>query len=132
MRTGKLGLGIGVAVLAMALQSCATSEVAEAPAAPATPATPAERLAAMRPVSDAMLKNPAPGDWLQWGRTYDGQNFSPLKRINRENVKTLAPAWRTPVQGGLNMPTPLVHDGVMFLNTAPDTILALDATTGTE
>ena len=78
-------------MLALALQSCATSEVANVPAAAATPQ---ERLAAMRPVSAAMLQNPAPGDWLQWGRTYDGQNFSPLKRITRENVKTLAPAWR--------------------------------------
>jgi alcohol dehydrogenase (cytochrome c) len=129
MEAGKLGLGFGGALLALALQSCATSEVAEAPAAAATPQ---ERLAAMQPVSDAMLQNPAPGDWLLWGRTYDGQNFSPLKRITRENVKTLAPAWRTPLQGGLSMPTPLVHDGVMFLNTAPDTVLALDGATGTE
>jgi alcohol dehydrogenase (cytochrome c) len=129
MKTGKFALGFGVALFALALQSCTTNEVADAPAAAATPQ---ERLAAMRPVSDAMLQNPAPGDWLQWGRTYDGQNFSPLKRITRENVKTLAPAWRTPVQGGLNMPTPLVHDGVMFLNTAPDTVLALDGATGTE
>src|ERR1700754_4145964 len=129
MKAGKFRLGVGVALLAVALQSCATSEVADAPAAAATPQ---ERLAAMRPVSAAMLQNPPSGDWLQWGRTYDGQNFSPLKHITRENVKTLAPAWRTPIQGGLNMPTPVVHDGVMFLNTAPDTVLALDGATGTE
>jgi alcohol dehydrogenase (cytochrome c) len=83
-----------------------------------------------RPVSAAMLKDPAPGDWLLWGRTYDGQNFSPLARIDRGNVKSLAPAWRRPIQAGPSMPTPLVHDGVMFLQTSPDTVLALDAATG--
>jgi alcohol dehydrogenase (cytochrome c) len=95
-------------------------------AAPAG-AAPLDKL---RPVSPAMLHNPAPGDWLQWGRTYDGQNFSPLKAINRGNVKTLAPAWRAPLEPGPSMPTPLVHDGVMFLQTTPDTVLALDAATG--
>ncbi len=79
-----------------------------------------------------MLEKPAPGDWLFWGRTYDGQNSSPLKQIDRTNVKTLAPAWRAPLDVGLSMPSPLVHDGVMFLHTAPDTVLALDGSTGQE
>jgi alcohol dehydrogenase (cytochrome c) len=77
-----------------------------------------------------MLKDPPPGDWLQWGRTYDGQNFSPLKKITRQNVQNLKPAWRAPLAGGTSMPTPLVHDGVMFLQTIPDTVLALDGATG--
>lgn len=94
------------------------------------PATPEALLDSMRPVTSAALRGPAPGDWLQWGRTYDGQNFSPLTRINRDNVKNLAPAWRAPLKDGLSMPTPLVHDGVMFLHTAPDTVLALNAATG--
>ena len=105
------------------LSVLAASALATAPAA----AAPLDQL---RPVSPAMLKAPAPGDWLQWGRTYDGQNFSPLKVINRANVKTLAPAWRAPLESGPSMPTPLVHDGVMFLQTTPDTVLALDAATG--
>ena len=77
-----------------------------------------------------MLKDPAPGDWLHWGRTYDGQNFSPLTRIDRKSVKDLAPAWRAPIPSGPSMPTPIVHDGVMFLQTSPDTVMALDATSG--
>jgi alcohol dehydrogenase (cytochrome c) len=109
---------------ALTLGACATE--------PATPLTPAERLAAIRPVSPAMLEKPAAGDWLQWGRAYDGNNFSPLKIIDRANVKNLAPAWRAPLAPGLSMPSPLVHDGVMFLHTAPDVTLALDATTGQE
>jgi alcohol dehydrogenase (cytochrome c) len=97
-------------------------------------ATPAlsQPLAAMHPVSDATLRAPPPGDWLQWGRTYDAQNFSPLKAIGRANVKDLAPAWRAPLTPGPSMPTPIVHDGVMFLQTTPDLVLALDATSGKE
>lgn len=104
-------------------------------AAPALPdlkpdATAAARLGRMRPVSQATLHAPAPGDWLHWGRTYDGQNFSPLTRIDRRTVTSLRPAWRLPLPAGPSMPTPLVHDGVMFLQTSPDTVMALDATTG--
>lgn len=81
-------------------------------------------------VSDEMLKNPSPNDWLQWGRTYDGQGYSPLASINRENVGDLTPAWRAPLRGGPSMTVPLVHDGIMFLQTYPDTVLAIDATSG--
>ncbi len=63
------------ALLAAALGSCSL-----APAADTAPATPEALVAKMRPVSAAMLQNPAPGDWLQRGRTYDGQNYSPLTR----------------------------------------------------
>jgi alcohol dehydrogenase (cytochrome c) len=87
---------------------------------------------AVSPVSDATLRAPAPADWLQWGRTYDGQNFSPLTGIDRANVKALAPAWRAALTAGPSMPTPIVHDGVMFLQTTPDVVLALDAASGRE
>ena len=121
---GRLGLGACCALVAVAMQGCATE--------PAPPLTPEARLAQMKPVTPSMLSAPAEGDWLQWGRTYDGQNFSPLKQVNRETVKTLAPAWRTPLVRGVAMPTPLVHDGVMLLQTTPDTVIALDATSGAE
>jgi alcohol dehydrogenase (cytochrome c) len=124
LRNSLSGRILGTAFV-LALGACATS-------APPTPMTPEARLASLDPVSPALLKKPGDGDWLLWGRTYDGQNFSPLKQINRNTVKDLAPAWRVPLQPGLSMPSPLVHDGVMFLHTAPDTILALDAATGQE
>ena len=34
-----------------------------------------ESAAAFVPVTDAMLENPAPGDWLLWRRTPDGWGF---------------------------------------------------------
>ncbi len=82
------------------------------------------------PVTDAMLRNPSPNDWLHWGRTYDGQSYSPLDQINKKTVKDLKPAWRVPLLFGSSMPMPLVHQGVMFLHTFPDTVIAMDATNG--
>lgn len=96
-----------------------------------SPADVAARLfAGFRPVTPAMLESPAPGDWIQWGRTQDALNFSPLKTISRSNVGSLTPAWRVPLQPGPSMPMPLVHDGVMFLQTTPDVVLALNAANG--
>src|SRR5690349_11898779 len=99
---GKLWIGAFSALLASALGACALDPINTATDA-ASPTAPIEN---MHPVSGAMLHDPAPGDWLQWGRTYDGENFSPLKSINRDNVKTLTQAWSTPIQAGLAMPTP--------------------------
>ena len=84
-----------------------------------------------RPVTDAMLRNPDPADWLMWRRTFDAWGYSPLDRINRGNVANLKLAWSidldaAPSQEG----TPLVHDGVMYFPNPSDHTLALDAATG--
>ena len=82
------------------------------------------------PVTDEVLQNPQDSDWLTWRRTYNNQGFSNLDQINRETVSELKLAWHQPVTPGNNMPTPLIHDGVMFLYSAGDVVLALDATNG--
>ena len=38
-----------------------------------------------------------PQNWLMNHRTYDGQRFSPLARINRDNVKNLKFAYAVPL-----------------------------------
>ncbi|MDD9895939.1 MAG: PQQ-binding-like beta-propeller repeat protein [Gammaproteobacteria bacterium] len=81
-------------------------------------------------VSDALLQNPPDADWLTWRRTYDNRGFSNLDQINRDNVADLQLVWHQEVTVGNNMPTPLVHDGIMFLYSAGDVVLALDATSG--
>ncbi len=81
-------------------------------------------------VTDEMLRNPSPNDWMHWGRTYAGQSYSPLKQINKETVKGLNLAWRAPLLHGSSMPMPLVYNGVMFLHTFPATVIAMDATNG--
>ena len=48
------------------------------------------------PVTDAMLENPDPADWLMWRRTLNHWGYSPLEQINRSNVKrTSGPASRS-------------------------------------
>ncbi len=87
-------------------------------------------LARITPVSDAMLRSPAEGDWLSWRRTYDAQGFSPLKQITKNNVAGLQVAWAWSLPNGPNEATPLVHDGVLFVHSYGDRVQALDAATG--
>ena len=82
------------------------------------------------PVTDEMLRNPPPGEWLTWRRTLDGQGYSPLNQITRENVKSLRLAWEWAMTDGASQTTPLVHDGVMYLANPDNLIQALDAKTG--
>jgi alcohol dehydrogenase (cytochrome c) len=90
---------------------------------------------AASPVTDAMLRNPNPADWLMYSRTYDAQRYSPLDGINRGNVGSLALAWSKPLAAGQLEIIPLVHEGVMFLTTpggrdSGSRVVALDAATG--
>jgi alcohol dehydrogenase (cytochrome c) len=89
-----------------------------------------EKLEALTPVTDALLQNPPDGEWVDWRRTYDGWGYSPLKQINRGNVKGLQLAWSWSLASGPTNGVPLVHDGVIFVQHYGDTLEALDAATG--
>ncbi|MCY4122775.1 MAG: hypothetical protein OXG72_17845, partial [Acidobacteria bacterium] len=67
------------------------------------------------PVTDEMLRDPDPGDWLMTHRTYDFQAYSPLDEIDRDNVHTLQVAWMRAMDEGPQQTQPLVYDGVMYL-----------------
>ncbi len=82
------------------------------------------------PVTDEMLRDPDPGDWMMNRRTYDFQAYSPLDQINRDNVDQLQVAWMRAMDEGPQQTQPLVYDGVMYLANNNDHIQALDATTG--
>ena len=85
-----------------------------------------------RPVTEAMLRNPPPGDWLNWRRTDNAWGYSPLDQITRQNVGQLQLAWSWSMDDtGSQQATPLVHDGVMYLPNPRSVIQALDAATGT-
>src|SRR5262245_4634134 len=83
-----------------------------------------------RLVTDEMLLNPDPADWLMSSRTYDWQRFSPLTQINKDNVWHLRRVWSRGLGPGSHENIPLVHDGVMYVAQANSVIQALDATTG--
>ena len=81
-------------------------------------------------VTDAMLENPDPADWLMWRRTHNGWGFSPLDQIDRNNVNQMQLVWTRGLEEGVHEGTPLVHDGVMYIPNPADVIQAMDAATG--
>ena len=82
------------------------------------------------PVTDAMLQDPDPADWLNWRRTLDGWGYSPLDQITTENVDRLQLAWSWGLAEGSQQTTPIVHDGVMYLANPGAIVQALDAASG--
>ena len=82
------------------------------------------------PVTDAMLLDPDPEDWLMWRRTLDGWGYSPLKQIDRDNVGELRLVWTRAMGPGSQQATPLVYDGVLYLPNPSDLTQAIDAVTG--
>ena len=82
------------------------------------------------PVTQQMLVNPSPDDWLMYSRTYDAQRYSPLKQINRQNVANLKPAWVHELGNGTIESIPIVYRGVMYVVLPGAGVRALDGATG--
>src|SRR5258708_8119501 len=93
-------------------------------------ATTAAQVTDFRPVTDAVLANPDPADWLMLNRTFDQQRYSPLNQIDKSNVGRLRMAWARGLPNGTQESTPIVYRGVMYLNAPGATIQAGDATNG--
>ena len=98
--------------------------------APAPAGAQAEPPAPFVPVTDAMLEDPAPGDWLSWRRTPDGWGYSPLDRIDTGNVGELRLVWSRALSAGSQEGTPLAYGGVLYMPNPRDVIQAIDAVTG--
>ncbi|HTC90721.1 MAG TPA: PQQ-binding-like beta-propeller repeat protein [Bryobacteraceae bacterium] len=82
------------------------------------------------PVTDAMLRNPDPSDWLMIRRDYHANDYSPLNQITTQNVKELELQWVWAMNEGTNQPAPVVHNGVMYLMNPGNIVQALDARKG--
>ena len=108
-----------------------TAGAAIAALALAVPPGTAAQEPAYTPVTDERLQSPADGDWLMYRRTYDSWGYSPLDQITAANVADLEPVWllSTGVTSGHESP-PVVNDGVMFITTPEDRVIAVDARTG--
>jgi alcohol dehydrogenase (cytochrome c) len=65
-------------------------------------------------------------------RNYQAWSHSPLTQINAANVKELQLAWSWAMNDGLpaNEPTPIVHNGIMYLANVGNIVQALDARSG--
>jgi membrane-bound PQQ-dependent dehydrogenase (glucose/quinate/shikimate family) len=83
---------------------------------------------------DRVIASPQNGDqWDAYGGNKAGTRYAPLNQINRDNVHKLTRAWEaeTGMVGRLSA-TPLqIGDGI-YLCTAQNIMLALDADTGAE
>ena len=83
------------------------------------------------PVTDEMLKHPDPGDWLMIRRNYQAWSYSPLDQITTANVRNLRLEWVWAMNdGGACEPTPIVHNGIIYLSNTSNTVQALDGRTG--
>jgi len=84
-----------------------------------------------QPVTAERLRNPEDGNWLMNRRTYDGWGYSPLHQINTGNVARLRPLWV--FSSGDVKPhesAPLVNDGVMFVTSPTNQVIAIDVQSG--
>ncbi len=84
------------------------------------------------PVTEAMISNPPPGEWLSWRRGHEGRGFSPLTQINKDNVDKLQMAWSLTLPPGPNTIEPLFHNGVLYVYAYGDRVFALDGKSGDE
>ena len=82
------------------------------------------------PVTDAMLINPPPEDWLMFRRTLNGWGYSPLTEIDKNNVANLRMVWTRALTDGSQTGTPLAYNGVLYMPNPNDVIQAIDAATG--
>jgi alcohol dehydrogenase (cytochrome c) len=75
-----------------------------------------------------------PRNWLMNHRTYDGQRFSPLARINKDNVKNLRLAYAVPLGGTagneFTVATPLAEDGFLYTTDSWGVLYKIDVTAG--
>ena len=83
-------------------------------------------------VNQQALINPGK-EWLNYGRTYKEQRYSPLAEINTNNVKELDLAWSFKFDTARGMEaTPIMHNGVLYVSTGWSHVHAINARTGAE
>src|SRR5882672_9895955 len=91
----------------------------------------AQGVTSYQSVTTERLLHPEPSNWLMYRGTYNGWGYSPLEQITTKNVGRLTPVWTfsTGVEEGHQSP-PIVNNGVMFITTPKNQVLALDAKKG--
>lgn len=124
------------ALLAM-LAGCGSDQEGETRESAAANAEPAAEGSVVRYADvdgDRIIAEAETGEnWLSHGRTYDEQRYSPLDRINKDNVDQLGLAWYVDLSTNRGQEsTPIVVDGVIYLTEAWSKVRAHDARTGEE
>jgi len=123
-----------IAIIATGLTATAAllyTTLAQPPQVPALPTPATALLQNYQPVTEERLKNPEPGNWLMIRRTYDGWGYSTLNQINTGNVSKLKPVWGILTgETKVHEAAPIVNNGVMFVSTPTNQVMALNAKTG--
>src|SRR5258708_5081009 len=88
----------------------------------------------------AQAQTSAATEWPSYGNDPGGMRYSPLTEINRENVSKLKVAWVFHTGDVQNSPdgskrsgfetTPILVDGMLYITTAFNRVIALDPATG--
>src|SRR3979409_545312 len=78
------------------------------------------------PVTEEVLANPDPGDWLMLNRTFAQQRYSPLDQVKKSNVGQLRMAWSRGLPAGTQESVPIVYRGIMYLFAPGASIQAVD------
>ena len=82
-------------VLMARLSSCLAAALLSAVASHAL-----AQITDFKPVTEEVLANPDPADWLMISRTFDQHRFSPLNQINKSNVGQMRMAWTRGLPAG--------------------------------
>jgi quinohemoprotein ethanol dehydrogenase len=119
---------IAVAALGFAIAGCGRSSAPPLAAA----VIPSAAKPAAVDMARLLAADSEPGNWMEPGRNYGEQHFSPLQKIDAGNVKQLGLAWFYDLDAAHRgqESTPLVIDGVMYVTSAWSKVFALDAKTG--
>ncbi|MFL5047790.1 MAG: PQQ-binding-like beta-propeller repeat protein, partial [Xanthobacteraceae bacterium] len=126
--------GVCAAALVAAGLSVALAQMPQVVApvsATPTPGPLPEVLQKYSAVTAERLKKPEDGNWFHFRRTYDGWGFSPLNEITPKTVGRLQLVWSMAtgqVEG--HQAPPIVNNGVMFVATPGNQLLAIEAKTG--
>jgi alcohol dehydrogenase (cytochrome c) len=123
-----------VCVAAIAIASFSVSHAQETVGPVSATPTPGPMPAVLQNYSRVTadrLKKPEDGNWLMFRRSYDGWGFSPLAQITPANVARLQLVWSVStgqVEG--HQAPPIVNNGVMFVATPGNQLLAIEAKSG--
>lgn len=87
-------------------------------------------------VTPARLEHPAAGDWLQIGREYNNQRYSPLVELTPQTVSRLMPLALLQLQMAGGTPgaeaSPVIADGRLFVTTDFGVVTAFDLRSRTQ
>jgi alcohol dehydrogenase (cytochrome c) len=105
------------------------------PVLEAQPATPRTRIATSPAFSARQLTAHPTASWITNGGNIFNQRYSPLARLNRDNVKDLKALWRTSMGTGATPSNSgqaqiLYYEGTLYVINGANDVFALDVDTG--